>query len=96
MNGKPIAYDFLIIGSGLAGLTAALELCKHGRVLVASKVDATECNSFYAQGGIACVVNPEDSIESHVQDTLYTGHGLSDPDIVRQIVANGQIGRAHV
>jgi L-aspartate oxidase len=90
MNGTPISYDFLIIGSGLTGLTVAMELCKHGRVLVASKVDATECNSFYAQGGIACVVGSDDTIEDHVQDTLYTGHGLGNPDIVRQIVSGGQ------
>jgi len=90
MNGTPISSDFLVIGSGLTGLTVAMELCKHGRVLVASKVEASECNSFYAQGGIACVVDPGDTIENHVQDTLYTGHGLSDPDVVRQIVADGR------
>jgi L-aspartate oxidase len=89
MNGTPISYDFLVIGSGLTGLTVAMELCKHGRVLVASKVDAMECNSFYAQGGIACVVDPGDTLENHVQDTLYTGHGLGDPDIARQVVAGG-------
>ncbi len=81
--------DFLVIGSGLAGLTAAMELSKHGSVLVASKVNASECNSFYAQGGIACVVDPKDSIEAHVQDTLNTGQGLSDIDIVRHIVESG-------
>jgi L-aspartate oxidase len=89
MNGTPISYDFLIIGSGLAGLTAAMELCKHGRVLVASKVETTECNSFYAQGGIACVVGSDDTIEDHVKDTLYTGHGLGDPAIARQIISGG-------
>ncbi len=89
MNGTPISYDFIVIGSGLTGLTVAMELGKHGRVLVASKVDAMECNSFYAQGGIACVADPGDTIENHVQDTLYTGHGLCDPDIVHQIVACG-------
>jgi L-aspartate oxidase len=79
-------FDFLVIGSGLAGLTAALELCRHGSVLVASKVEASECNSFYAQGGIACVIDPDDSMASHVKDTLTTGNGLSDPDVVRKIV----------
>jgi len=83
------AYDFLVIGSGLAGLTAAMELGRHGSVLVASKVNASECNSFYAQGGIACVIDPDDSIEAHLQDTLITGQGLSDPEVARKIVSGG-------
>jgi L-aspartate oxidase len=87
---KNDAYDFLVIGSGLAGLTAALELSKHGRVLVASKTDAAECNSFYAQGGIACVIDPDDTIEAHMQDTLTTGCGLGAPDVVNRIVRCGQ------
>ncbi len=90
MNGSPLHCDFLVIGSGLAGLTAAMELSRHGTVLVASKVDASECNSFYAQGGIACVVDPDDTIESHIRDTLNTGYGLSNPDVVRHIISNGQ------
>lgn len=80
------SYNFLIIGSGLAGLTAALELGKHGTVLVASKVEASECNSFYAQGGIACVVDPDDTVEAHIDDTLSTGCGLGKPDIVEKII----------
>ena len=82
-------YDFLIIGSGLAGLTAAMELSRHGTVLVTCKENASECNSFYAQGGIACVIDPDDSVESHVQDTLQTGCELSDPAVVNQIVDAG-------
>lgn len=83
------SYDFLVIGSGLAGLTAAIELARHGSVLVASKVEASECNSFYAQGGIACVVDPADSIDAHLQDTLNTGQGLVEPEIARTIIAAG-------
>ncbi len=82
-------YDFLVIGSGLAGLTAAMELARHGRVLVASKVNASECNSFYAQGGIACVVDANDSIDAHVQDTLNTGHGLGDLETTEKIITEG-------
>ena len=54
---KTLTCDFLIIGSGLAGLSAALELSKHGKVIVISKVALEECTSLYAQGGIACVMD---------------------------------------
>ncbi|HEY5622040.1 MAG TPA: L-aspartate oxidase [Pontiella sp.] len=83
------AYDFLIIGSGLAGLTAAMELARHGTVLVASKEDASECNSFYAQGGVACVIDPNDTVEAHMQDTMNTGYGLGIPEVVKHIVRGG-------
>lgn len=89
MSNSTSSYDFLVIGSGLAGLTCAMELGKHGRVLVATKVNASDCNSFYAQGGIACVVDHADTIDAHVQDTLNTGNGLCNPDVVRQIVSGG-------
>ncbi|MEI6890982.1 MAG: L-aspartate oxidase [Pontiella sp.] len=89
MKTTPKTVDFLVIGSGLAGLTAAMELSKHGNVLVSSKVEASECNSFYAQGGIACVIDPEDSVEAHMADTLNTGCGLGNADVVREILQNG-------
>jgi L-aspartate oxidase len=81
--------DFLIVGSGLAGLTAALELSRHGNVLVVSKQEAAEGNTRYAQGGISCVVDSADSPERHVADTLATGNGLSEEDAVRIIVEDG-------
>lgn len=84
-----LSCDFLVIGSGLAGLTAALELSRHGRVLVASKEGAEEGNSSYAQGGVACVVDPHDSFEAHVADTLSTGCGLGDPAVVEKIIRGG-------
>ncbi len=87
---KTLSYDFLVIGSGLAGLTAAMELSKHGRVLVACKENADECNSSYAQGGVACVVDPGDTVEEHAADTLDTGCALGVPEIVNTIVQGGQ------
>ncbi|MGE4488387.1 MAG: L-aspartate oxidase [Kiritimatiellales bacterium] len=81
--------DFLVIGSGLAGLTAALRLSAHGRVLVASKREVSECNSRYAQGGIACVIDPDDSMTEHLADTLQTGGGLSEEASVRAIIEGG-------
>ncbi len=81
--------DFLVIGSGLAGLTAALRLSLFGNVLVTSKSDALECNTRYAQGGIACVVDPDDSIAEHCADTYQTGGGLSEKKAVRTIIEGG-------
>ncbi len=81
--------DFLIIGSGLAGLTAALHLSAHGKVLVACKSAGDEGNTRYAQGGIACVVDSADSMEEHVADTLQTGSGLGEETAVRTIVEDG-------
>jgi L-aspartate oxidase len=82
-------YDFLILGSGLAGLTAALRLSAHGKVLVASKGAAGEGNTRYAQGGIACVVDPADTPDGHIADTLQTGGGLSEEPAVRAIIEDG-------
>ena len=81
--------DFLIIGSGLAGLTAALRLSAHGKVLLACKRKGDEANTRYAQGGVACVVDPADSTEEHIEDTLKTGGGLSEESAVRAIVEGG-------
>ena len=75
--------DILIIGGGAAGLTAALYLAPHGRVTVLCKGESDAASSTWAQGGIAAVTDPEDSVEAHVQDTLTAGAGLCDPDVVR-------------
>jgi len=81
--------DFLIIGSGLAGLTAALRLCAQGKVLLVSKQAAADGNTHHAQGGISCVVDPADSMERHAADTLQTGGGLSEESAVQAIIEGG-------
>jgi len=79
--------DFLIIGGGLAGLTFALHAARHGKVLVLTK--AAESASDKAQGGIASVVSEEDSFESHEEDTLKSGAGLCNPEVVRTCIQAG-------
>ena len=85
-----IDCDCLVAGSGIAGLMSAIHLAEHGgRVLLVTKKGATDCNSNNAQGGIACVIDPEDTFEGHVADTLDAGAGLCDEATVREIVAAG-------
>ena len=69
-------FDYLVLGSGLAGLFFALKVAPHGRVAIVTKKDRAESNTNYAQGGIASVTSKEDSFESHVRDTLTAGAGL--------------------
>jgi L-aspartate oxidase len=84
-------YDVLIIGSGGAGLSLALKLAEHGiRLAVLSKFALTEGSTYYAQGGISAVFDADDSIESHIEDTLIAGAGLCDPEIVRLTVTHGK------
>src|SRR5437763_4862649 len=82
-------YDFVVIGSGIAGLTFALKAAKHGSVAVVTKRKGVDSNTAWAQGGIACVTSDEDSVELHVQDTLEAGAGLCDEAAVRTIVMEG-------
>jgi L-aspartate oxidase len=81
-------YDFLAIGSGLAGLTYALTAAEKGSVCVLTKADVSEANTSYAQGGIAAAVGEADSWELHEQDTLVAGAGLCDERAVRFLVQN--------
>ncbi|MBT3197939.1 MAG: FAD-dependent oxidoreductase, partial [Gammaproteobacteria bacterium] len=80
-------HDVLVIGSGAAGLTLALQLAPSLRVALLSKSTLDEGSTLYAQGGIAAVLDPEDSIESHIRDTLNAGDGLCDESVVRHTVA---------
>lgn len=78
--------DFLVIGSGLAGLSFALKVADYGKVCIVSKGALDETNTRYAQGGIASVTYPPDNFEKHIQDTLIAGDGLCDEQVVRMIV----------
>ncbi|MDQ2800686.1 MAG: L-aspartate oxidase [Armatimonadota bacterium] len=82
-------YDFLVLGSGSAGLSFALRVCQAGRVALITKKDRTDSNTNWAQGGIAGVMGPDDDPELHVQDTLIAGAGLCHEDAVRVLVSEG-------
>src|SRR5512140_1090897 len=81
--------DFLVIGAGVAGLRAAIELAQAGKVLVVAKESLRESSSEYAQGGIAVALADDDEVELHEQDTLYAGDGLCDRAAVRTLVEEG-------
>src|SRR5688572_28777730 len=81
--------DFLVIGSGIAGLAFALKVADHGKVLLITKANPDESNTKYAQGGIAAVTDASDSFEKHIQDTLDCGAGLCDEKIVRMVITEG-------
>ncbi len=81
--------DFLVIGSGIAGLTYALKVADHGQVLIITKANEDESNTKYAQGGIAAVTHNKDSFEKHIKDTLICGDGICDEQIVRMVITEG-------
>ena len=81
--------DFLVIGSGVAGLRAALELSRAGRVLVLTKGNPLQSSSIHAQGGVAVAMSEEDDVAIHLTDTLKAGHGLCRKDAVRVLVGEG-------
>jgi L-aspartate oxidase len=85
-----IKTDFLVIGSGIAGLSYALKAAKKGKVIIITKSSEEESNTKYAQGGIAAVWSSSDSIEKHVNDTLNAGAGLCDEKIVRIVVTEAK------
>jgi L-aspartate oxidase len=79
-------YDFVVIGSGIAGLSFALKAAAHGSVAVITKRKGADTNTAWAQGGIACVMSDEDSVELHVRDTIDAGAGLCDEAVVRTMI----------
>jgi L-aspartate oxidase len=78
--------DFLIIGSGIAGLSYALKVAQHGKVCMITKANEDESNTKYAQGGIAAVMYSPDSYEKHIRDTLVAGDGICDEAVVRMVI----------
>src|SRR5437588_7917591 len=81
--------DFVIVGSGIAGLRAAIALASAGRVLILTKADPAESNTGYAQGGIAAAFGADDSPALHAADTIRAGDGLCDEPAVRVLVEDG-------
>jgi L-aspartate oxidase len=84
-----IQTDYLVIGSGIAGLIFALEAAQKGHVIIVTKKEKAETSTNYAQGGIASVFDLEDSFDYHIKDTLESGDGLCHEDVVRMVVEEG-------
>jgi len=84
-----ITCDFLVIGSGIAGLSFALQAAAHGTVAIVTKREVAESATRYAQGGIASVFSNEDSFDAHIEDTLVAGAGICHEDVVRMVVEEG-------
>ncbi|HOO72360.1 MAG TPA: L-aspartate oxidase [Spirochaetota bacterium] len=89
MNSNKVESDFLVIGSGIAGLTFAIKASSLGTVNIVTKKKEFDSNTNYAQGGIASVLAPDDSFDSHVEDTLRSGAGLCNRKSVEFLVQNG-------
>lgn len=81
--------DFLIVGSGIAGLSFALKASQLGKVLIITKSNEDESNTKYAQGGVAVVVDESDSFDDHIRDTHIAGDGLCDPQVVENVIKEG-------
>jgi L-aspartate oxidase len=89
MKSVPAETDFVVVGAGIAGLRAAVELASAGRVLVLAKLEYTESATQYAQGGIAAALSDEDEISLHFQDTINAGDGIVNPDAAHILVEEG-------
>ena len=83
-------YDVLVVGAGAAGLSLALSLANHCRIAVLAKSQLREGSTLYAQGGISAVVDEQDTVESHINDTISAGAGICDPEAVNFTVQNGK------
>ena len=89
METTDFTFDFVVLGSGIAGLTFALDVAKLGSVALVTKKDRTDSNTNWAQGGIAGVMSPDDSFSLHIEDTLIAGAGLCNEEAVRVLVEEG-------
>ena len=78
--------DYLVIGSGAAGLSFALKAAEHSHVIVVTKGEMNECNTNYAQGGICCVTYEPDTFQKHIDDTMVCGGGICDMQAVELVV----------
>src|SRR5258706_8559786 len=85
----PLETDYLVIGSGIAGLNFALLAAEHGRVVVITKKRPNDTNTNWAQGGVAAVLAKDDSFEQHIKDTLVAGDGLCNREVVELCVNEG-------
>ena len=85
------SFDFLVLGSGIAGLSYALKVADHGTVAIVTKKESVESNTNYAQGGIAAVMSGDDSFDQHIEDTLVAGAGLCDREAVEAVVREGPV-----
>jgi len=81
-----VRTEFLVLGSGIGGLSFALHAAEHGRVVVLTKRQPEDGSTAWAQGGIAAVLDPQDSVEAHIEDTLTVGDGICNRDIVELCV----------
>ena len=86
---KNKTYDFLVIGSGIAGVSFAINAAKYGSVAMITKKQDSDSNTNYAQGGVACALGDNDSFDSHIRDTIAAGAGLCDEDAVKILVEEG-------
>jgi L-aspartate oxidase len=89
MPALPSETDFIVVGAGIAGLRASVELAAAGRVLCLAKCEVTESNTQYAQGGIAAALSDDDEVSLHLEDTLKAGDGLCNEDAARVLVEEG-------
>lgn len=83
-----LRYDFAVVGSGIAGLSYALKVAAFGRVAIITKEQATESCTRYAQGGICAVLDPLDSVDNHIHDSMVAGAFLNDPQCVPALLAD--------